>query len=260
MNDEPVAPPSPFGARLRRWRRHRGMSQLGLAGQVGSTARHLSFLETGRSRPSRQMVLRLAEALGVGLRESNQLLHAAGLPATYPQADLDGPDLTPYRAAIDRMLRAHEPYPAMVVDRHWTVVSANSACAALFGAGVVGANVVRRVLANPAAAAGIVNWPEVAWAGLARLRQQLDGSPLDEPLRELVALAETAVAGLPQPSGPPAALAVCPWFRVGDEVVRTIGMAARFDPVAEVTLGELRVELFYPLDATAERFFRTGRG
>src|SRR5689334_17742623 len=102
---------SPFGAMLRRWRLHRGLSQLSLAGRVGSTGRHISFLETGRSRPSRQMVLRLADTLGVGLREANELLHAAGLPAAYPAARLEGADLAPYRAALERMLEAHEPYP-----------------------------------------------------------------------------------------------------------------------------------------------------
>ena len=107
MTRERVA--SPFGVRLRQWRRHRGISQLALATEVGSTPRHLSFLETGRSRPSRQMVLRLCDALGVGLRESNQLLHAAGLPANYPHLAFDSPNLAPYQAAIDRMLHAHEP-------------------------------------------------------------------------------------------------------------------------------------------------------
>src|SRR5207245_8798808 len=95
---------SPFGARLRRWRRHRGISQLTLAGQVGSTPRHISFLETGRSRPSRQMVLRLGEVLEVSLRERNELLAAAGLPDAYRQAPVTGPQLAPYREAIERLL------------------------------------------------------------------------------------------------------------------------------------------------------------
>jgi transcriptional regulator with XRE-family HTH domain len=260
MNDEPAPPPpepvSPFGARLRQWRRHRGLSQLGLAGQVASTARHISFLETGRSRPSRQMVLRLADALDVGLRESNELLHAAGLPGTYPQATLDGPDLAPYRAAIDRMLDAHEPYPAMVIDRHWNVILANRACSALFGPQVVGSNFVRDSLANPAAAQAIVNWPEVAWAGLDRLRHHLHRTPFDQELHRLVTLAESALASVPRPSTAEPTLAICPWFRIGDQIVRTIAMVARFDPIAEVTLDELRVELMYPLDQAAERFFR----
>ena len=149
MGSEPAGP---FGARLRHWRQHRGFSQLTLAVKAGSTSRHISFLETGRSRPSRQMVLRLAGALDVGLRETNKMLSAAGLPAPYGQAGLDSSDLAPYRAAIDRMLQAHEPYPAIVVDGHWNVVLANRASTALFGAGTIGGNFVRDWLASPAAA------------------------------------------------------------------------------------------------------------
>jgi transcriptional regulator with XRE-family HTH domain len=261
MSDDaaPSQQTSPFGARLRRWRRHRGLSQLGLAGRVGSTARHISFLETGRSRPSRPMVLRLADTLDVGLRETNALLHAAGLSAVHPQAPLDGPDLAPYRAAIDRMLGAHEPYPAMVIDNHWNVICANRACSLLFGTDIVGRNFVRDSLANPAAAHAIANWPEVAWAGLDRLRHQLDRTPFDDELHHLVALAERAVADVPRPVPAEPSLAVCPRFRVGDQIVRTIAMVARFDPIAEVTLGELRVELMYPLDDAADRFFREQR-
>src|SRR5687768_11730021 len=170
MDDEPAGPASPFGIRLRQWRQHRGLSQLGLAGRVGSTGRHISFLETGRSRPSRQMVLRLAEALEMGLREANELLHAAGLPAAYPVARLDGADLAPYRAALERMLAAHEPYPGLVLDRHWTVIVANQPAGALFGPNLIGSNFVRDSLTNPAATDAIANWPEVAWAGLDRLR------------------------------------------------------------------------------------------
>ena len=119
---------SPFGARLRQWRRRRGLSQLRLAAEVGSTPRHISFLETGRSRPSREMVARLGAVLGISLREQNELLHAAGLPAAYPQARLGDPDLAPFRAAIDRLLEAHRPYRALVVDGHWNVRAANRAC------------------------------------------------------------------------------------------------------------------------------------
>jgi hypothetical protein len=202
------------------------------------------------------MVLRLADALDVGLRESNELLRAAGLPGTYPQAALDGPDLAPYRAAIDRMLDAHAPYPAMVIDRHWNVILANRACSVLFGPRAVGSNFVRDSLANPAAAQAIVNWPEVAWAGLDRLRHHLARTPFDQELRQLVTLAESVLAGVARPPTGESTLAVCPWFRIGDQIVRTIAMVARFDPIAEVTLDELRVELMYPLDEAAERFFR----
>jgi transcriptional regulator with XRE-family HTH domain len=249
---------SPFGARLRRWRHQRGLSQLALAGLVGSTGRHISFLETGRSRPSRQMALRLAAALDVGLREANALLHAAGLPAAYPRAGLDSPDLGPHRAAIERVLAAHEPYPGLVLDGHWTVILANRACAALFGADLVGVNFVRDALTNPATAAMIVNWAEVAWAGLDRLRRHLDRNPLDEELRKLAAEAEDALRAVPRPAVDDTVM-VCPTFRVGGELVRTATMVARFDQAADITLDELRIELMYPIDSAAERFFRRRR-
>ena len=256
MSGQPGLPASPFGARLRQWRRERGLSQLGLATAAGSTPRYISFLETGRSRPGRPMVLRLAGALGASLREANELLHAAGWPAAYPHAELASQDLAPYRAAIERLLAAHEPYPAMALDARYTVVAANRACAALFGPQLTGRNFVRDALVDPAAAQMIVNWPEVAWAGLGRLRQDARRSPFDPELRSLIALAEAAL----QDVGPPARAAggfmVCPWFRIGGTVVRTIAMTARFDLPAEVTLDELRIELMYPLDDDAERFFR----
>lgn len=110
------------------------------------------------------MVLRVSEALDLPLRERNRLLAAAGWGAAYREADLDAAELAPFRAAIDRMLGAHEPYPAMVVDGHWTVVAANSACSALFGADVVGANMVQRYYSDAETRRAIVNWSEVARA------------------------------------------------------------------------------------------------
>jgi transcriptional regulator with XRE-family HTH domain len=249
---------SPFGARLRQWRLHRGLSQLSLAGQVGSTSRHISFLETGRSRPSRQMVLRLADTLDIDRRDTNELLHAAGLPATFHAGELDSPDLTAYRAAVDRMLAAHEPYPGLVLDRHFTVIAANTACRTVFGDELIGSNFVRDALTNPATAAGIVNWAEVAWAGLDRLQRHHRRRPFDSELTHLVDLAEAALADVPRPEAS-GELLVCPWFRIGDQIIRTIAMVARFDHPAEATLDELHIELMYPMDDTADRFFHAAR-
>lgn len=259
MTSQPGAPASPFGARLRQWRHHRRLSQLALAAVTSTTARHISFLETGRSRPSRHMVLRLAEALDVNLRDANELLHAAGLPAAYPQAELGSPDLAPYRGAVTRLLAAHEPYPAMVLDRRYTVLFANQACAALFGPGVTGSNFVTDALASPAAVQAIINWPEVAWAGLDRLRENAKHAPFDAELQALIGRAEAALARVPRPQPAEAGLIVCPWFRIGGGIVRTIALTARFDHAADVTLDELRAELIYPLDEQADDYFR-GRG
>src|SRR5262250_2558159 len=117
----------PFGEQLRDWRQRRHLSQLDLASQVDISTRHLSFVETGRSQPSRAMVLRLAEELNVPLRERNALLVAAGYAPMYASRPLEDPTMSAARAAVDLILNGHEPYPASLVDRHWTLVAANRA-------------------------------------------------------------------------------------------------------------------------------------
>ena len=191
------------------------------------------------------MVLRLGDTLGVGLRGPT---NCCTLPDCQrpTRRKPPSPNLAPYRAAIERLLKAHEPYPAMVLDARFTVVFANQACAALFGPQVVGSNFVRDVLADPATAETIVNWPEVAWAGLDRLRQDVTRSPFDEELHSLIAMAEAALDGISRPPTAGAGLIVCPWFRVGGKVVRTIAMVASSRHIAEVTLDQLRVELMSP--------------
>src|SRR6201989_309426 len=125
------ATPVHIGEHLREWRQRRHLSQLDLAGEAEISARHLSFVETGRAAPSRDMVLRLAERLEVPLRERNVLLVAAGFAPAFPQRSLDDPALKSARAAIDLVLRAHEPNPALAVDRHWHLVTANRMVAPL---------------------------------------------------------------------------------------------------------------------------------
>src|SRR4051794_5761988 len=128
---EVAAAPSRVGTLLRDWRRRRRLSQLDLALEAGVSARHLSFVETGRSRPSAEMVLHLAETLDIPLRDRNQLLLAAGYAPVYGQRGLDEPKMGPVREALEQVLRGHEPYPALVVDRHWGMVAANSAVSLL---------------------------------------------------------------------------------------------------------------------------------
>jgi transcriptional regulator with XRE-family HTH domain len=253
----PNAPASPFGARLRQWRTVRGLSQLSLATEAGSTARHVSFLETGRSRPSRDMVLRLADVLAVPLRDRNQLLEAAGIAPAFPEAALQERELAPFRRVIDSLLTAHEPFPGLVLDAHADVIAVNRACAVLFGGDLTGTNMIERYFADPAARNAIANWPDIAWAAVGRLRKQLRQAPLDERLRSLVGLAEAAAADVHPVTGSEHGLVACPWFRAGNTVIKTIVVAARFDTAAEITLDELRIELFYPQDAAAEQFFRS---
>ena len=216
------------------------------------------------------MVLRLADVLDVPLRDRNRLLQVAGFAPAYPEAAPSAAELAPFRMAIDRLLAAHEPFPGLVLDHRSRIVAANRAASLLFGPGLVGTNMIERYLTDPALREAVVNWPDVAWAALARLRKQLYRAPFDEELRVLVSRAEAAAADLPasrlsagradQRSDQVAgqhSLVACPWFRVGDTVIRTIAMAARFDTALEVSLDELRVELIYPQDAVAEEFFRT---
>ena len=250
---------TPFGALLRSWRRERGLSQLDLALTADTTPRHVSFLETGRSRPSREMVLRLAEALDIGLRDRNHLLERAGLAAIYPREDLRGASLRPFEQAIGRLLDAHEPYPGLVIDGHWNVIAANHGATTLFGADLVATNLIRRLYGEPAVRELTVNFADVAWASLERLRHERRQAPLDDELRALVEFAEAAIADLPRPAEPPAELVICPDFRIGDLIVRTVSMIARFDTARELTLDELQIELTYPRDEAAERFFHQRR-
>src|SRR5215207_7798528 len=163
------------GALLRFWRTSRRFSQLGLALEAQISARHLCFIETGRAKPSRDMVLLLASALDVPLRERNSLLLAAGFAPLYAESALDGPALASVRAALDAMLRQHEPFPAVVMNRYWDVVATNAAAARFFGF-LFGEqpmpekpNVIRMMFHVHALRPYVVNWPAVAEALIGRL-------------------------------------------------------------------------------------------
>jgi transcriptional regulator with XRE-family HTH domain len=248
---------APFGRGLRHWRRLRGVSQLDLASKAATTTRHLSFLETGRSRPSRQMVDRLGDALQIPLRERNRLLEMAGLAATYPQGDLTDDDLAPFQRAIDRLLASHEPYPGLVVDRHWNLVAANRGTER-FLADTTERNTIRLVLGpwRPL----IENFTEVARALLDRVGADLLRYPDDEELQDLHRQVQTELGGWPPTTASSSSRVICPRFRIDGSLVRTITVAARFESVADVTLDEVRVELLYPEDEPSERFFRALAG
>src|ERR1019366_8857866 len=169
----------PVGDLLREWRQRRRMSQLDLACEADISTRHLSFLETGRSTPSREMVLHLAERLDVPPRARNALLNAAGYAAAFPERRLDAPAMTAARQAIDLVLAGHEPHPALAVDRHWCMAAANRAVAPLI-AGVDPAllrppvNVLRLSLHPGGLAPRTVNLGEWRAHLLERLRQQIE--------------------------------------------------------------------------------------
>src|SRR5215831_17695493 len=195
------AKPLHVGEHLREWRQRRHLSQLDLAGDAEISARHLSFVETGRSSPSRDMVLHLAERLDVPLRERNVLLVAAGYAPAYTERSLDDPALAGVRKAVDLVLAGHAPYPALAIDRHWTLVSANEAVAPLL-TGVDAelleppVNVLRLSLHPAGLAPRIANLPE--WRGhlLERLRRQIEVSGDAELARLMAELRAYPVAAV----------------------------------------------------------------
>jgi transcriptional regulator with XRE-family HTH domain len=251
-------PTTACGRRLKHWRQHRGLSQLELALRAQVSQRHVSFIETGRSRPRQEVVLKIAEALEIPLRERNTILEFAGLPPSYPEVPLSSAAIAPFRKAVRRMLTAHEPYPAYVINRWWEVVDANSAGRRLFPELSSGAlNVVDAILAPGGIRESLDNFSAAGWTFLMRLRREVEDSAGDERLRSLLERAEDYMRDVPRTGAEPGGdLVVCPNLRVGDRIIRTISMMARFGTAREVTLDELRVEVIYPADDVAEAFFR----
>src|SRR5512132_3296884 len=253
------------GPLLRDWRRRRRRSQLDLALDAGVSARHVSFVETGRSRPSAEMVLQLAEQLEVPLRDRNQLLLAAGYAPLYGERALDDPDMTPVREALELVLRGHEPYPAAVVDRWWEMVAANSGIA-LLTEGVAPellappANVMRVALHPEGMAPRIVNFGEWRAHLLERLRHQASVTG-DAALATLY----DEVSGYPGPAhaaGHAGSEVFVPLvFRSGDRELRFFSTVATFGTAVDITVSELAIESFFPADsATAQALRGLPRG
>jgi transcriptional regulator with XRE-family HTH domain len=258
--------PSPVGALLRSWRTRRNLSQLELALGADVSARHVSFLETGRARPSQEMVIRLAEELEVPLRERNALLLAAGYAPVYAERDLDSPEMEPIRHALERFLRAHEPYPALVVDRHHNLISANDALDLLLE-GVAPelleppANGMRIALHPGGMAPRTLNLREWSAHLLQRVRReaQSSGDPrLGELYDELISYPGIHIAsahGEVQPGD-----IVLP-LRLLDTDEKSelafFSTLSTFGTAADITLSELAIEAFYPANAhTAMRLMR----
>lgn len=251
----------PVGELLRRWRERRRLSQLELSNQAEVSTRHLSFLETSRATPSRQMVLHLAEHLDVPLRERNQLLLAAGYAPVYPQHPLDSPRMASVRTAVRQVLTGHDPYPALVVDRWWTLVEANSG-AGLFIGGLPAhlleppVNVLRLALHPDGLAPQISNLGE--WRGhlLARLRAQVmtTADPgLEELYRELAGYPGPAPSEEHQADAIVVPLTIA---RDGREF-SFFSTIATFGTPLDVTVSELMIESFFPADeATGEALRR----
>jgi len=254
------------GALLREWRERRRLTQLQLALESGVSTRHLSFVETGRSKPGREMLMRVAEQLEIPFRERNQLLLAAGHAPAFPERPLEDPVLAPVREALDRILAAHEPYPAVVFNRAWTLVALNDPMSALAGRVEIDSelleppvNILRVGLHPRGLAPLIVNLAGWRAHFLERLARQvaITGDA------DLAALMDE-VAAYPAPEGENGVAAAAG----GSEILGPVrlraptggewsffGMFASFDTPFEVTTSELAIELLFPADrATAEAF------
>jgi transcriptional regulator with XRE-family HTH domain len=251
----------PVGELIRRWRERRRLSQLELSNQAEVSTRHLSFVETSRATPSRQMVLHLAEHLDVPLRERNQLLLAAGYAPVYPQHPLDSPRMASVRTAVRQVLTGHDPYPALVVDRWWNLVEANA------GAGVFIGGLPAHLLTPPVNALRLALHPEGLapqilnigeWRGhlLARLRSQVmttADAGLEGLYRELA-----GYPGPPPSDEHPADAIVVPLRLEHDgRELSFFSTIATFGTPLDVTVSELMIESFFPADeATAEALRR----
>jgi transcriptional regulator with XRE-family HTH domain len=257
-----TATAQPLGDLLREWRQRRRMSQLDLASEAEISTRHLSFLETGRAQPSRDMVLHLAEQLEVPLRDRNVLLVAAGFAPVFVERPLQDPALQAARKAVDLVLAGHEPYPALAVDRHWTMVASNRAVSQLIAGADTGllqppVNVLRLSLHPKGLAPRIVNLPEWRAHLLHRLRRQVEISAdpvLADLLRELASYPASQRGPASRTQASELASVVVPVQFASDQgTLSFFSTTTVFGTPLDITLSELALEAFFPADAaTAE--------
>jgi transcriptional regulator with XRE-family HTH domain len=244
------------GTLLREWRQRRRLSQLDLASEAEISSKHLSFLETGRALPSREMILHLAEQLAIPLRERNLLLIAAGFAPIFSERSLDDPALETARKAVDLVLAGHAPYPALAVDRHWSMVAANSAIPPLL-AGVDSAllrppvNVLRLSLHPSGLAPRIANLPEWRAHLLQRLRHQIDltaDAMLVGLMRELneYPVTSQARARAPGPGSDYAGVIVPLQLLTEAGMLSFFSTTTIFGTPIDITLSELAIESFFP--------------
>ena len=265
MDEAPLSaaePSTDFGSLLRECRRGRRLSQLDLSLHAEVSQRHLSFLESGRARPSREMVVSLAEALDLPLAVRNRLLQAAGFAGIYPRRQLDADAMQPVRNALERMLAAHEPFPAVVVDRAWNVVMSNRAVSAMFrmiggleplAERVGGPNMLRITLHPEGLRPYLQNFDEFASHLLARsAHEALDHAELGEILKEVLRYPELPIKGRQVDTSSPL-LPILPMvLRIGEVQFRLFSTIACFGTPLDITADELRIEHLFPADDASE--------
>jgi transcriptional regulator with XRE-family HTH domain len=242
-----------FGETLKSWRHQRHLSQLDLAGVAEVSARHISFLESGRARPSRGMILRLAQRMNLPHRARNDMLLAAGYaPAAAPTRAEDA--LAPVREAIRWTMERHMPYPAYAIDRHWTIIEMNPAAARLLGAVGIGAGekLVQHLIGNDALRGALDNLDEVLHHTLARLRTEATHFGADPLFDDWIADLSAEVT----PSDQPLPAIVPSIYRLGEVRLSLFATIGQFGTAEDVALSELKLELMYPTDEETAQHLR----
>ncbi len=232
---------------LKQWRKQRRMSQLDLATEADVSARHISFLETGRSRPSRDMIVHLSQILDVPMDACNQMMRANGFAPRYAATPLDDEAMAPIREAVAWTLDRHAPYPGMALDRLWRVVVLNDPAAKLFAPlGIGQGESLLDLVTNPIMTNLVENWPEVAHHTMVRLRAEsaaAGGIPeLETAIETLSKYSQMSETDITSPTIPTV-------YRFGDQRLSLFGTIAQFSSVNDETLEDLRLELFFPADA-----------
>ena len=239
-----------FGTALKDWRGRRRMSQLDLGLSSNVSARHISFLETGRAKPSRAMVLQLCETLSVPRSGRNTLLNAAGFAPAYRSRELNEEDMAHVRAAVDWTLTRHDPFPAMALDRHWTIVKANKAAGFLLaGSGLrEGDSLLEGLTDSESMAEALENWPEVAHHMMVRLRTESAHLGGDDILEAAASRLNTMLG--PAHANPEGTLpAVIPArYRANGRVFSFFSTLAQFGSAEDIALAELKIEMMFPAD------------
>lgn len=254
-----------FAAKLRWWRAQRGLSQLALAGRADISQRHLSFLELGRAAPSREMVDRLAGALDIPLRQHNVLLLAAGFAPEWRQRALDAPDLAQVTSALDHMLAQQEPYPAVVVDRHWNLLKANAGAVRLveFLVGPVAPgtriNLADALVGPDVLRPHLTNWAEVVRHFIRSVEADAAADGLLETtalLDRLMSYRGVRTALSAGANGADTGPVLAMHFRKQDTSLRLFTTIATLGTPQDITLQELRIECFFPMDDATARLLR----
>lgn len=254
----PAAEGDAFAALLRRFRAARRMSQLDLALTCEISARHLSFLETGRAKPSREMVLQIADGLVLPLGSQNALLQAAGFAAVFPASPLESEALGPFRAVLQEMMDRHAPWPAILADRHWRVRSANASASMLLAPLQAGGetSLIRMLTDNPFAEAMIANLPEVVHEMRGRIALEALEAGNDPVLRELLEALEAASQRYPLPGAAPRRPLVPLIVNAPGGQLSFLSTIAHFGTSEDVTVRDLRLELLFPADEATRAALR----